>query len=71
MDLSICRSAEMPLSRAHRQAAHDEHDDQYRAGAVQALQEAGVEHAVGEAADVADAQHRAGHGHGQHGWQTR
>ena len=48
------------------QRAHHEHDDQYQPRAVDTAEYAGVEQAVGKAADVAYAQHRAGHGHGQY-----
>ena len=52
---------------ARGQGADHKDDNQDGRAAVDALQKPGVEHAAGEAPDVPHAQHRAGHGHGQHG----
>ena len=54
-------------SRARGQRAHHKHDDEDQSRAVQTLQKARVENAVGEAADIAHTQYRARHRHGQHG----
>ena len=53
-------------ARAGRERTHHKHDHQDQAGAVDALQDAGVEQAARETADVSDAEHRARNRHRQH-----
>src|SRR5699024_2637722 len=49
------------------QGADNENDNQDGGAAVDAGQKARAEHAVDKASDIAHAQNRAGHRHGQHG----
>ena len=67
MDLSICRKAEIPLRVPTGRLRTMNTMIRIAPVPYRPCRKPVREHAVGKAADVAHAQHRAGHGHGQHG----